>query len=64
MKALTLVDVEKGLAEFAGEDGFGQVSEVLLHHVGHVESRLTVIGNAVGVGLHQLTEVLDTRLHP
>lgn len=61
---LTLVNVEEGLAEFAGEDGFRQVSEVLLHHVGHVESRLNVVRNAVWVGLHQLTEVLDTRLHP
>ena len=61
---LTLVNVEEGLAEFAGEDGFRQVSEVLLHHVGHVEGRLAVVRNAVWVGLHQLTEVLDTRLDP
>lgn len=63
-EALTLVDVQEGLAELAGEDGFRQVSEVLLHHVGHVEGRLTVVRNAAGVGLHQLAEVLDTRLHP
>lgn len=40
---LTLVDVEEGLAELAGEDGFRQVSEVLLHHVSNIERRLTIV---------------------
>lgn len=61
---LTLVDVKEGLAELAGEDGFRQVSEVLLHHVSNVKSRLTIVWDGVRVGLHKLTEVLDTRLHP
>lgn len=59
-----MVDVQEGLAELAGEDGFRQVSEVLLHHVGHVEGRLAVVRDAAGVRLHQLAEILDPRLHP
>lgn len=62
--ALTLVDVQEGLAQPAGEDRLGQVSEVLLHHVGHVERGLAVVGDAVRIRLHQVTQVLDTRLHP
>ena len=56
--------MEEGLAEFTGEDGLGQVPEVLLHHVGDVEGGLTVVGDAVGVRLQQLSQVLDAGLHP
>lgn len=61
---LTLVNVEERLAEFAGEDGFGQVSEVLLDHVGDVEGRLTLVRKSIWVRLHHLTEQLDPRLQP
>lgn len=60
---LTLVDVQEGLAESAGEDGFRQVSEELLHQVGHVEGRLTAVGNSIRVRLHQLPQELDPGFH-
>lgn len=62
-ESLTLVDVEEGVAQLAGEDRFGQVPEVLLHQVGHVERGLVVEGDAVRVRLHSLTEELDPGLH-
>lgn len=62
-ESLTLVDVEEGVAQPAGEDRFGQVPEVLLHQVGHVEGGLVVEGDAVRVRLHLLTEELDPGLH-
>lgn len=61
---LTLVDVEEGLAQLTGENGLRQVSEILFHHVGDVERRVALVGNAAGVRLHQVAQVLDTRLHP
>lgn len=48
-RLLTLVDVEEGLTQFTGENGLRQVSEILFHHVGDVESRVTLVGNATGV---------------
>lgn len=62
-ESLTLVDVEEGVAQPAGEDRFGQVPEVLLHQVSHVEGGLVVEGDAVRVRLHPLTEELDPGLH-
>lgn len=62
-ESLTLVDVEEGVAQPAGEDRFGQVPEVLLHQVGHVKCGLVVEGDAVRVRFHPLTEELDPGLH-
>lgn len=61
---LTLVDVEEGLTQLTGENGLRQVSEILFHHVGHVERGVALVGNAAGVRLHQVAQVLDTGLHP
>lgn len=44
-RLLTLVDVEEGLTQFTSENGLRQVSEILFHHVGDVESRVTLVGN-------------------
>lgn len=63
-RLLTLVDVEEGLAEVAGENGLGQVPEILLHHVGYVEGGVALVGDAAGVRLHQVAQQLDTRLRP
>lgn len=62
-ESLTLVDVEEGVAEPAGEDRFGQVPEVLLHQVGHIKRGLVVEGDAIRICLHLLTEELDPGLH-
>lgn len=51
----TLVDVQEALAQLAGENGFREVSEVLLYHVGYVERRLVLEGNAVRVGLDHVS---------
>lgn len=59
-----MVDVEEGLTQLTGENGLRQVSEILFHHVGDVERRVALVGNATRVRLHQVAQVLDTRLHP
>lgn len=50
----TLVDVQETLAQLAGENGLGQVSEILLYHVGYVERRLALKRNAVRVGFNHV----------
>lgn len=61
--ALTLVDVEEGLAELAAEQGLGQVAEELLHHVRHVVSRLVLVADVLGEALVHLPQGVDPRLH-
>lgn len=60
----TLVDVQETLAQLAGENGLRQVSEVLLYHVGHVEGRLVLEGEAVRVGLDHVPKILNPRFDP
>ena len=52
---LTLIDVEKGLAELVGEQGLGEVPEELLHHVRHVVGRLVLVADVLREVLVHLT---------
>lgn len=54
--------MQESVAEPAAENRFGQVPEVLLDQVGHVEGRLVVKGDAVRVRLHPLAQDLDAGL--
>lgn len=63
---LTLIDLEEGLRELAGEQGFWQISEVLLQHVCHVIGRLALVVDPSPVctaGFVHLTESLDARFN-
>lgn len=66
MSILTLIDLEEGLRELAGEQGFWQISEVLLQHVCHVIGRLALVVDPSPVctaGFVHLTESLDARFN-
>lgn len=66
MCILTLIDLEEGLRQFAGEQGFRQISEVLLQHVRDIIRGLTLIVDSSPVCaacLVHLTKGLDTRFH-
>lgn len=63
MRPLTLVDVQEGLAQLAGQQRLRQISEELLHHVGHVVRRLVLIAHRVRRELALLPQRLDARLH-
>lgn len=63
-KRLTLVDVEESLPKFAGEQRLRQISEKLLHHVGHIVGRLILVVHIVWRALIHLPESLDSGLHP
>lgn len=63
---LTLIDLEEGLRQFAGEQGFWQISEVLLQHVCDVICRLALVVDSSPVcatRLVHLTKSLDTRFN-
>lgn len=63
---LTLIYLEEGLRQLAGEQGFWQISEVLLQHVGHVVSRLALVADSSPIcatRLVHLTKSLDTRFN-
>lgn len=62
---LTLVDLEEGLGQLAGEQRLWQISEVLLQHVCHVIGRLALVVDPSPVGAAgfvHLAESLDARL--
>ena len=61
---LTLVDMEEGLPQFAGEQRLRQVPEELLHHISHIIGRLILIVHIVWGTLIHLPESLNSRLHP
>lgn len=65
MCILTLVDLEEGLRQLAGEQRLWQISEVLLQHVRHVIGRLALVVDSSPVGAAgfvHLPESLDARL--
>lgn len=65
MCILTLVDLEEGLRQLAGEQRLWQISEVLLQHVRHVIGRLALVVDPSPVGAAgfvHLPESLDARL--
>lgn len=51
--------MQEGVAQPAAENRFGQVPEILLDQVGHVEGRLVVKGDTVRVQIHPVTQHLD-----
>lgn len=64
MYILTLIDLEEGLRQLAGEQGFWQISEVLLQHVRYIICRLALVADSSPVGaacLVHLTKSLDAR---
>ena len=66
MCVLTLVDLEEGLGQFAGEQGFRKVPEVLLQHVCDVVSRLALVADSSPVRATRLVHLpqrLDTRFN-
>lgn len=60
---LTLIYMEKGLSEFAGEQWLRKVSEKLLHHVGYVICTLILIVYALWRTFTHLSQSLNARLH-
>lgn len=64
MSCLTLVDVEEGFAQLAGEQRLGKIPEKLLHHVRHVIGGLVLVVHIVRRSLIHLPESLNSRLHP
>ena len=62
--ALTLVDLQEGVCQLAGEDGLRQVAEILLQQVSHVVRRLPVVVDVVGAGFVHVPERLNPGLHP
>lgn len=64
LNTLTLIYVEEGLSEFAGEQWLRKVSEKLLHHVGHVVRTLILVVYTFWRTLAHLSQSLDPRLHP
>lgn len=66
MCILTLINLEEGLGQFAGEQGLWQISEVLLQHVCDVIRRLALVVDSSPVcaaRLVHLTKSLDTRFN-
>lgn len=61
---LTLVDMEEGLPQLAGEQRLRQIPEELLHHVGHIIGRLILIVHIVWRTLIHVPQSLNPRLHP
>ena len=60
---LTLINLEEGLRQFAGEQRFWQISEVLLQHVCDVIRRLALVVDSSPVcaaRLVHLAKSLDT----
>lgn len=64
LNKLTLIYMEEGLSEFAGEQWLRKVSEKLLHHVGYVICALILIVYTLWRTLTHLSQSLDPRLHP
>lgn len=63
---LTLINLEEGLRELASEQGFWQISEVLLQHVCDVIRRLALVVDSSPVcaaRLVHLTKSLDARFN-
>lgn len=63
---LTLINLEEGLRQFASEQRFWQISEVLLQHVCDVKRRLALVVDASPVcaaRLVHLTQSLDSRFN-
>lgn len=66
VRVLTLINLEEGLRQFAGEQGLWQISEVLLQHVRDVVRRLALVVDSSPVcaaRLVHLTESLDARFN-
>lgn len=64
---LTLIDLKKGLREFACEQGLGQISKILLEHICDIIGRLALVGDSPTIrpaGLVHLAQSLDPRFHP
>lgn len=61
---LTLVDLQEGVCQLAGEDGLWQVTEILLQQVSHIIGRLPVIVDVVRAGFIHVPERLNPGLHP
>lgn len=59
---LTLVNVEEGFTQFAGQKWLRQIPEELFDHVSNIIRRLIFIVNIIWRTLVHLTECLDTRL--
>lgn len=59
--SLTLVNMEEGFSQFAGEQRLGKISEELLDHVGHVVGRLVLVIHVLRRVLVHLPESLDAR---
>lgn len=60
---LTLIDLEEGLGQFAREQRFWQISEVLLEHVCDIIGRLALVADTSPVRparLVHLTQSLDS----
>lgn len=53
--ALTLIDVEEGLAELVGEKGLREVPEELFYHIRHVIRRLVLVADILREVLVHLT---------
>lgn len=61
--ALTLVDLQEGVRQLAGEDGLRQVTEILLQQVSHVIRRLPLVADVVRAGFVHVPEHLNPGLH-
>lgn len=62
-RSLTLVNMEEGFSQFAGEERLGKISEELLDHVGHIVGGLVLIIHILWRVLVHLPESLDPRFH-
>lgn len=60
---LTLVDVEKGLAQLVGEQRLREVPEELFHHVRHVICGLVLVADVLGEVLVHLAQGVDSGFH-
>ncbi len=64
--ALTLINLEEGLGELASEQGFWQISEVLLQHVCNIVRCLALVVDSSPVcaaRLVHLTKSMDARFN-
>lgn len=60
---LTLVNMEEGFSQFAGEEWLRKISEELLDHVGHIVGGLVLVIHILWRVLVHLPESLDARFH-
>lgn len=61
---LTLINMEEGFSQFAGEQRLGKISEELLDHVSYVVGGLVLVIHVLRGVLVHLPESLDARFDP